>query len=95
MKKLSLKLLKTLCVAAIIAVTLLPCACSAEKNEVCDKYEITAEYDGDRTITAIENVFFVNRGEGMASRIYFIFIRAHTRRTRSLRQTKIFARSGK
>lgn len=71
MKKLSLKLLKTLCVAAIIALTLLPCACSAEKNEVCDKYEITAEYDGDRTITAIENVFFVNRGEGMANRIYF------------------------
>lgn len=71
MKKLPCTLLKILCAVAIIALTLPIFACSANEKEACDKYEITAEYDGDRTVTASEKVFFVNRGEGMASRIYF------------------------
>lgn len=71
MKKLSLTFLKILCVAAIIALTLPISGCSTGENEACDKYVITAEYDGDRTITASEKVFFVNRGEGMLKRIYF------------------------
>lgn len=64
---------KIVVIAVVLTVALFSlCGCAdGKESENRDLYVISASFDGDRTVTARQQVFFSNRGEGEMRRVYF------------------------